>query len=551
VVAAVVVAVLGLAAGGVWAYLSFFATGSATVYSKPIADITNKPQRTWNWTPKAASSEQPYVSVSAGVEVAGGRSLVLGTSFDYSTWVTDGGYSSAWFQGYDEQYDAGYTAGVAYEQAVNSYYNDSWNNVWPDESTYLPAGVTTSDLTLDNYRGYSDGFNDGTSGTSGASKLKAPPTVEFAPAVVGVSTADGTELWSHPLSGDGKVDLATAMPPTVFGVAGGSEVGYYVDVHAADTGTTTGTIVLLSATDGSKVGSATVADTVFDIVAFGGTVFVSHGTGNDDTVVTALKADDLGGSPLWEKPVKQSSLCEFAPGVLAVAGYGQALTGANGPTCAVTGADHFFATADGSALSKLDTGADVGYEPVGSSFLMLTGTIGSDNGWVTNGSAMLVDADGKNQWKQSVHFNDTGTVLVVDGVILSGNLSGDLGSTSTWVRLDAKTGKKAWSDSSVVGSPIAAQGGLLVIQDGSRLVWFDAGKGTERFSDHVASADQWWYLAGQGDKYLYLASAGELRAYSPQDKGSVWSYTLPTAADSVVRYGSHLYVGGHSLVQIG
>jgi hypothetical protein len=337
----------------------------------------------------------------------------------------------------------------------------------------------------------------------------------------------------------------------VFDVAGGAQVGYYSGVHTADT-KATGTVVLLSGTDGSEVGSVTVAGTVLDVVAFDGTVFVSHGTGNDDTVVTAFKADSLGGSPLWEKPVKNSSLCEFAPGVLAVSGYGQRLPGAKGsPTCAVTGAEHFFSATDGSALTKLDTGDDVGYQPVGSSLLMLTGQIGSDTGYVTNGSAMLVDADGKNLWKQSVHFNATSTVSAVDGLIFSGNLSGDLSSTSTWVRLDAKTGKAAWSDSSVVGTPIAAQGGLVVVQDGSRLVWYDARTGTERFDDRASSADQWWYLAGQGDKYLYLASGNELRAYSPSGKGSVWSYTLPSAADMVVRYGSHLYLGGHSLAQIG
>lgn len=542
------VVVLALAGAGVWAYRAFAGGSSGPVYSRPIADMMSAPTNTWTWTPQAASSEQAYVSVSGGVEAQGGKTLVVGTSFDYSTWFSDGGYDAGWYQGYDQQYDAGLTAGARYQQAVNAYYADSWNAVWPDENSYLPSGVTTSDLSLDAYRGYSDGFTDGANGTSGASRLQQPPTVQFAPAVVGLSIGDGTQRWSHPVSADLTVDLSSAPSTTVFAVPGGTEVGYYADVHSKDTGSTTGTVVLLSAADGSEVGSVAVDNQVFDVAAFDGTVFVTHGTGNDDMVVTALPAGNLSGSPVWEKPVTMSSLCEFAPGVLAVSGYGQQMTGAKGePTCAVTGADHFFSAADGSALTMLDTGTDVSYEPVGSSLLRLTGQIAGDNGWVTNGSAMLLDADGKNLWKQSVRFDDTSTVLVADGLILSGTLS----STISWVRLDPTTGKNAWGEMSAVGTPVAAQGGLLVVQDGARLVWYDAKNGTEQFDDRVASADQWWYLAGQGDRYLYLASAGELRAYSSKDKGSVWDDTLPTAAEMVVRYGSHLYLGGHSLVQIG
>ncbi len=546
VVAAVVVAVLALGGAGFWAYRTFL-RGSDLAYSRPIADIAIAPKKTWTWTPRAASSERSYVAVSAGVEAQSGKALVVGTSFDYATWLSDGGYDAAWYQGYDQQYEAGFTAGVRFQQAVDAYYNDSWNTSWPDESTYLPSGVTTDDLNLDTYRGYRDGFNDGVSGSQGASQLKQPPAVQFAPEVVGLSTTDGSQLWSHPLAKDVTVDLPSAIPATVFPVPGGDQVGFYVNVHSRDAGTTKGTVVLLSATDGSEVGSVALDDQVDDVAVFDGTLFVSHGTGSD-TVVTALSTTNLKGSRLWQQTVTMSRLCEFAPGVLAVSGYGQQMTNAKGqPTCAVTGADHFLSATDGSTLTTFDTGTDVGYEPVGSSFLRLTGQVAGDNGWVINGSAMLVDAAGKNVWNQSVRFDDKGTVLVLDGVILSGTFA----STNTWVRLDPKTGKDTWNGRSAVGMPIAAQGGLVVAQDGARLVWYDAANGDERFDDRVPSADQWWYLAGQGDKDLYLASAGQLRAYSAKDRDRVWSYSLPTASDVIQRYGAHLYLGDHSLSQLG
>jgi hypothetical protein len=543
-VAGGVVGALVLAGAGVLAYRAF-AGGSAAAPYQPIADITAEPSSLWEWTPDASADEADYVGVTGGAQAADGAAVVVGTYFDYGTWFADGGYDDGWYQGYDEQYDAGYQAGVAYEQAVAEYY-DNWYAAWPDANDYLPNGLTEDDLYLDENRGYSDGFYDGQNGAQD-SRLTAPPEVGFTPSVVALSATDGSVLWTHPVGDDAAVDVSTNPVATVFEVPGGDLVGYFVNSYDPDTSTQTASVVLLSADDGTTVGKVGYDDYVSSVVAVDDDVFVGRGD-DDGPVVTALSTGDLAGDPVWEKDTDQTSLCLFAPGVLATGEYVSATADAKGePGCVVQGAADFFATADGGRGLHLRTGEGVTYVPVDAGYLMqdVDYDYGSDSTSV-DGTAMLVDSDGKELWQEPLRIDDDSSVWAVDGEVFYGDFSQD---DPDWRRVDPKSGEEAWDDAITDGSPLAVHDGFVVTQGDRRLTWHDLKSGEEKF-DVRKDSDEYWVSVAAGEKYLYLSSTEQLRAFSPADEGDVWSYDIDSSV-WLHQIGDRIYSFNRSVGPLG
>ena len=538
-VAGGVVVVLALAAGGLWIAGVLTASAAATAAS-PIRDIAQEPTELWKWTPEAPSEIADYVRPSLGVSALGGKALVTSTNFDYDTWFSDGGYDPDWYPGYDEQYDAAYEAGMAYAEAMAEYYNDFWGS-WPDPDDYLPAGVTEDELYISANRGYSDGFYDGQYG--GDTRLVGAPAVDFAPAVVALDAADGSALWTHEISAE--VDLDSTSDPSVdlVEVPGGERVIFVTDEWDSEAETTRSTVTLLDASTGTTVGSVSFDDSVSSVVATRDAVFVVHWP-DEGAVVTALAADDLSGEPLWEEDTDGNDACLFTPDVLAVGSWvGEASVSGGVSRCSVSEVQDFFAVTDGSRGLDLRTGDDIGYIPLGSGYLEEDVAYDEDTG-TYEGEATLVDLEGEDLWEDPIPIDESRYVQVIGGRVFYGSFSDE----PAWTLLDPKTGQEAWDYEVEDGTPIANHGDYVVVLTDRDLSWVDAKSGFESFDVRVGSDEYWWHVA-TGDKYLYLTSSDELRAFSIEEEDDVWRYDVDV--ETVRQVGDRLYAFSDSVTLLG
>jgi hypothetical protein len=538
VVAGSLVAVAALGAGGVWAYGKFFGGSGAAAYDNPVTDIAEKPDTAWSWKLDADDDIADYVSLTS-TRGAGDSGVVVATSFDYYSWFSDGDYDTGWYEGYDEQYAEGYAGGTsyadaydAYDDAVDAWYADTTGTVdypdYPDYNDYLPNGLSEDELYESSNAGYYDGFMDGMDREQeGASKLQAPPTVDFAAQVVMLDAADGSVRWTHDVTEDIDTDDPADLLPYVH-AADDATVVFEVSTMD-DEGTTTTELVTLDAGDGSVLGSVEVDGSVVDAVVVDGTTVVTT-VGVDDYSVAAYK----DGDEVWSESADgYSMLCEFSEGVVAVASYASA--GAAG--CSVDGVTDFYTVADGSSALDLDTGDGIGYSPYGDGYLKADGTISDETGEIEDGSVMLVDAQGNDLWDDALDIDDESYAFVKDGLLF--RVFDYDGGEGELQRLNAGDGSDLWDDSVTVSDFLGVQGGyVLVVSDGD-LRWLELGSGEEAAKDGVDD-DGYYGLVGQGDN-AYVFGGGDLVAYAPADAKPLWTYGIDDDA-VVTRVGSSFYV---------